>query len=256
MHNLRVPILILFICLFYGNINAQLVNIESKRMQLDSIRFALKSDLLFKYSDNNGDFLFELGSNVTTQFKSKDHKKIFFLLGNYNLVRSNDQDLRNSWFIHLRYNQKLTELLRLEAFLQQQNNELLTITNRSLVGTGIRLKVLSNEATKMYFGNAHMYEIEKINTTGQQFYNHRNSSYLSVSHAWKQANLDLTGTVYFQPLYRAIGNHRILQQYKAELPINKVVSLSALFNYFYSSFSPNADKDRSSNLSVGLTINI
>ncbi len=101
-----------------------------------------------------------------------------------------------------------------------------------------------------------MYEIEKINTTGQQFYNHRNSSYLSVSHAWKKANLDLTGTVYFQPLYNEIGNHRILQQYKAELPINKVVSLSALFNYFYSSFLPEADKDRSSNLSVGITFNI
>ena len=256
MHTYRIPILILFISLFYGNINAQLVNIESKRMQLDSIRFGLKSDLLLNYSDNNGDYLFELGSNVTAQYKSKDLKKIYFLLGNYNLVRSNEQDLRNSWFVHLRYNQKLSELFRLEAFIQQQNNELLTITNRSLVGAGIRLKVVSKEATKVYFGNAYMYEIEKIDATGQQFYNHRNSSYLSVSHAWKKANLDLTGTVYFQPLYNEIGNHRILQQYKAELPINKVVSLSALFNYFYSSFSPEADKDRSANLSVGLTFNI
>lgn len=256
MRTLRIPILILFIILFCDSINAQLVNIESKRMQLDSIRFALKSDLLFNYSDNNGDYLFELGSNVTTQYKSKDLKKIYFLLGNYKLVRSNDQDLRNSYFIHLRYNQKLSRLLRLEAFLQQQNNELLTITNRSLVGAGIRLKILSTEATKVYFGNAYMYEIEKITATGQQFYNHRHSTYMSVSHAWKKANLDLTGTVYFQPLYNTIGNHRILQQFKAELPINKVVSLSALFNYFYSSFSPDTDKDRSSNLSVGLTFNI
>ncbi len=256
MNTLQKSIVILFICLIQSNVNAQLVNIESKRMQLDSIRFGLKSDLLLNYTDNNGDYLFELGSNITTQYKSKDLKKIYFLLGNYNLVRSNEQDLRNSWFIHLRYNQKLSELFRLEAFIQQQNNGLLTITNRSLVGAGIRLKMVSTEATKVYFGNAYMYEIEKINTTGQKFYNHRNSSYLSVSHAWKKANLDLTTTIYFQPLYKYIGNHRILQQYKAELPINKVVSLSALFNYFYSSFSLGENKDRSSNLSVGVTFNI
>jgi hypothetical protein len=237
-------------------IRAQLVNIESKRMQLDSVRFGLKSDLLFNYSNNNGDYLFQIGSNVTSQYKSKDLKKIYFFIGNYNLVRSQDQDFQNSWFFHLRYNQKLSQLFRLEAFVQNQNNALLTITSRNLIGAGLRLKFIDKETTSAYFGNAYMYEIEKIDATGQQFYNHRNSSYLSLTHSWKQANLDLTGTIYFQPLYREIGNHRILQQLKAELPITKVVSLSALFNYFYSSISPNTNNDYSSNLMVGFTFTI
>lgn len=246
----------LLFCSFYVCANAQLVNIESKRMQKDSVRFALKSDVLFDYTDNNGDYIFEIGTNLTTQYKSKDLNRIFFLIGSYDLIRSKDQDFQNSWFFHLRYNQKLSDLFRLEAFVQNQNNTLLSITSRNLVGAGVRLKVISTEATKMYFGNAYMYEIEKSNATDQRFFNHRNSSYLSLSYAFQKIKLELTGTVYFQPLYDDIGNHRILNQIKAELPITKIVSLSALYNYFYSSFSTTTDIDRSSNLSVGLTFNL
>jgi hypothetical protein len=243
-------------CFIFTGLNAQLVNIESKRMQSDSVRFALKSDLLFDYTDNNGDYIFQIGSNLTTQYKSKDLKKIYFFIGNYQLIRSGDRDFGNSWFFHLRYNQKLSSLFRIEAFIQNQNNALLTITSRNLVGAGIRLKLISSETTKIYLGNAYMYEIEKIKATGQQFYNHRNSSYLSVTQAFKRTALDLTGTVYFQPLYANLNNHRILLQLKAELPITKVLSLSALYNYFYSSFSTVEDSDRSSNLSIGFTFNI
>jgi hypothetical protein len=132
----------------------------------------------------------------------------------------------------------------------------LTITSRNLVGAGIRLKFLSNKNTKAYFGNAYMYEIEEVGATDQRYFNHRNSSYLSVNQSFKNTKLDLTGTVYFQPLYDEISNHRILCQLKAELPITNVISLSALYNYFYSSFSPIRESDRSSNLSFGLTFTI
>ena len=255
MRSLKLVLPFIFTCI-YGTAVGQLVNIESKRMQEDSVRFALKSDVLFDYTDTNGNYIFQIGSNVTTQFKSKDLKKIFFLIGNYKLIRSEDQDFQNSWFFHVRYNQKLSDLFRLEAFAQNQKNALLTITKRNLIGAGIRLKFISNETTKVYFGNSYMYEMEEIDLINEQFYNHRNSSYLSINQSFKKTKFDLTGTVYFQPLYRYISNHRILCQLKAELPITKTISLSTLFNYFYSSFSPNADSDRSSNLSFGLTFTI
>ncbi|WP_419211616.1 DUF481 domain-containing protein [Maribacter sp. X9] len=246
----------LFLFFIVNSAMGQLVNIESKRMQKDSTRFALKGDVLFDYTDNNGDYIFQVASNLTTQLKSKDLKKIYFFIGNYKLIRSKDQDFQNSWFFHFRYNQKLSDLFRLEAFIQNQNNTLLTITSRNLVGAGIRLKFVSSKRTKAYFGNSYMYEIEKVEATDQQFFNHRNSSYLSLNQSFQTTKLDLTGTVYFQPLYDAISNHRILCQLKAELPITNVMSLSALYNYFYSSFSPIRENDRSSNLSFGLTFTI
>lgn len=249
-------LLFLFMQCICQTVFGQLVNIESKRMQKDSTRFALKSDVLFDYTDNNGDYIFQVGSNVTTQLKSKDLKKIYFFIGNYKLIRSQDQDFQNSWFFHLRYNQKLSNLFRLEAFIQNQNNTLLTITSRNLVGAGVRLKFISTERTKAYFGNSYMYEIEEVDATDQKFFNHRNSSYISINQSFKNTKLDVTGTVYFQPLYNQISNHRILCQLKAELPITNIISLSALYNYFYSSFSPLSENDRSSNLSFGLTFTI
>ncbi|MDO6820251.1 DUF481 domain-containing protein [Zobellia sp. 1_MG-2023] len=242
--------------LFFYSSCAQLVNIESKRMQKDSVRFALKSDLLFNYTDNNGAYILQVGSNLTTQKKSKDLKKIFFFIGNYNLIRSKDEDFQNSYFFHVRYNQKITDLFRLEAFIQNQNNTLLTIRNRSLVGAGVRLKLVSEDNAKVYFGNAYMYEIEIEKDTEVQFNNHRNSSYLSATYAFPKTGLDFTGTLYFQPLYRYIANHRVLSQLKAEMPLSGHLSISALYNYSYSSFSTSTESDRSSNLKLGLTFSL
>ncbi len=235
---------------------AQLVNIEAKRMQTDSTRFVLKADLLTNYSDNNGEYVLRIGSNVSTQLKSKSLKNIYFLVLNYNLVRTKDEDFQNAWFAHVRYNHKITDLFRLEAFVQDQNNTQLTIVRRKLVGAGIRIKLLNTKNTTSYFGNTYMYEIENLNNSEQRFFNHRNSSYLSLNQSFEKVNLLLTGTIYFQPLYRAIKNHRILSQFKAELPLTKVISVSALYNYAFTKISSNLEDDRSSNINLGITLSL
>ncbi|MDB2606615.1 DUF481 domain-containing protein [Zobellia sp.] len=247
-----IGVVLLSIC----SSNAQLVNIESQRMQRDSVRFVLKSDLLFNYTDNNGDYILQIGSNLATQIKSKDLKKILFFTGNYNLIRSKDVDFQNSYFFHLRYNQKITDFFRLEAFVQNQNNTLLAISKRNLVGAGFRLKLISKKNAKVYFGNAYMYEIEELEDTGELFYNHRNSSYLSATYSFPKTRLDVTGTAYYQPLYRYIANHRVLGQLKAEMPLTMHLSVSALYNYFFSSFDSTSESDRSSNLNLGLTFSL
>ncbi|MCP4976492.1 MAG: hypothetical protein GY931_10050, partial [Maribacter sp.] len=103
MNYLRIAAFLIY--LFLGiTSQAQLVNIEAKRMHTDSTRFVLKSDLLFNYTDNNGEYVLAMNSNISTQFKSKDLNKIYFLVLNYNLVRTDEKDFQNSWFFHARYN--------------------------------------------------------------------------------------------------------------------------------------------------------
>ena len=241
---------------FLFTAQAQLVNIEAKRMQTDSTRFMLKSDLLANYSDNNDEYVLRIRSNISTQLKSKNLKEIYFLVLSYNLVRTQGKDFQNSWFVHVRYNHKLSDFFRLEAFVQDQNNTQLTISRRKLVGAGIRIKLMNKKNTESYFGNSYIYEIEKLNSSDQQIFNHRNSSYLSLNQSFEKVNLYLTGTVYFQPLYRAIKNHRILSQFKAEMPLTENISLSALYNYAYTRFSSNLEDDRSSNINLGITLNL
>ena len=225
-------------------------------MQTDTIRFVLKSDLLFSYSDNDGAYLLQVGSSLATQWKTKDFNSILYFIGNVNLARSQAQDFRNSWFFHLRYNQKLSELWRIEGFLQSQNNELLSINARNLAGAGIRLKFISTLNVKAYLGNSYMYEVEESDAFNLTFYNHRNSSYLSLSVRLAEGKLDLTNTLYYQPLYRDFSNYRILQQLKTEVPITKKLKFSGLFNYFLNSTTPAGNSEYSSDLSLGLTFEI
>lgn len=247
--------IILFIFISH-TLKAQLVNIESKRMHTDSIRFVVNSDLLFNYTDNNGAYILQIGSNLATQFKTKDLKSIFFLIGNVNLIRSKNEDFQNSWFLHARFNQKLSQLLRLEAFVQNQKNKKLTINQRNLIGVGLRIKLFATPTTIAYVGNSYMYEIETINLSNQKFFNHRNSSYISLNKSFVKYNLNLTGSFYFQPLYDNISNHRILSQFKAEVPLTKRISLSALYNYSVINFDSILEDNRSSNISFGFTLSI
>ena len=253
MNLYRLIIVCVLICTSHGILFGQLVNIESRRMQTDSVRFVLKSDLLFSYSDNDGAYLLLIGSGLATQWKSRDFRKMVYFIGNFNLARSRNEDYRNSWFFHLRYNQKLSDLVRLEGFVQNQNNELLSINSRNLLGAGIRLKIISKENIKAYFGNSYMYEVEESDAFDLTFYNHRNSSYLSFTVSLADNRLDLTNTVYYQPLYRDLDNYRILQQLKAEIPITEKLKFSGLFNYFLNSLTPAGNSEYSSLLSMGLT---
>jgi len=236
------------------------VNIESQRMQLDSTLFALRGDIMFNYSNTNGDYLFQIRPSLTTSFKTKDLKKIFFITGNYNLVRSEDVDFQNSWFFHLRYNQKISQVVRFEAFIQNQNNELFTINSRNLIGAGIRFKFVDSEAFNGYLGNSYMYEIEKVDILNETYYGHRHNTYLSLTFNIKNDDsrtvLELTNTTYFQPLYSDLGNHRILQELRADVPLNEHLSISTLFDYLYNSFAPNGEKDSSAYLSFGLSVNL
>ena len=249
----------IFFILIVHDIHGQ-VNIESQRMQLDSTRFALRGDVMFNYTNTNGDYLFQIRPSLTTSFKSKDLKKIFFITGNYNLVRSADIDFQNSWFLHARYNQKLSQVIRFEAFIQNQNNELFSINSRNLIGAGIRLKFVDSDAFNGYFGNSYMYEIEKVDILNETYRRSRHNTYLSLTFNVKNNDdktvLELTNTTYFQPLYSDLGNHRILQELRADMPLNDYLSLSALFDYLYNSFAPTGDKDSSAYLSFGLSVNL
>src|SRR6056297_1169027 len=108
-----------------GLVSAQLVNIESKRMQTDSVRFTLNADFSFNHTNNDGSQVNQIDAALTTQLKSKDLRKIYFLLGNYKLIDSGEENLQNAWFLHGRFNYKFSQLLRFESFLQGQYNQLL-----------------------------------------------------------------------------------------------------------------------------------
>jgi hypothetical protein len=249
--------LLLITILFSGSsLFGQLVNIESQRMQTDSIRFVLNNDFAFSYTDNNGKYIYDISNSLATQAKSKDLKKIFLLLGNYGLIRTKDQDFNNSWFIHFRMNYKLTNLFRIESFIQSQGDQVLDVNSRNLFGAGIRLKLISRKNISLYVANSYMYELERSDELDADFKNHRNSSYISFTGHFPKAKLTIVNTLYYQPLYNDFSDYRLLEQFKAQYPISKHLKIFALYDYYFDSYTPKARTQYTSKTKVGLSINL
>ncbi len=231
---------------------AQLVNIETKRLQTDSTRFVLSADFAFNHSNNDGVSVNQVNGTLTTQLKSKDLKKTYLFLGNYRLIDSDEGNLQNSWFLHTRFNYKFNQLLRLEAFLQGQYNQLLVVEQRNLVGAGLRMKWMNRENFSGYLGNSYMYEVEYSDRAGTTNYNHRNSTYLSVSYLSKSKNFSVTNTVYYQPLYKNLEDYRILEQFRLDIPLADWFKVFTIYDYYFDSKTPLNTREYTSQLQIGI----
>lgn len=243
--------LLLFLLLpFLGQ--AQLVNIETKRLQTDSTRFVLNADFAFNHSNNDGVSVNQVNGTLTTQLKSKDLKRTYLFLGNYRLIDADEGNLQNSWFLHTRFNYKFNQLLRFEAFLQGQYNQLLVVEQRNLVGAGLRLKWMNRENFSGYLGNSYMYEVEYSDRAGTTEYNHRNSTYLSVSYLSKSKNFSVTNTVYYQPLYKNLKDYRLLEQFRLDIPLAEWFKVFTIYDYYFDSKTPLNTREYTSQLQIGL----
>ncbi|WP_373057493.1 DUF481 domain-containing protein [Zunongwangia sp. H14] len=252
----RILLSFLALTLFPGFMYAQLVNIESKRMQTDSIKFALNADISYDYTNNDGNQVNEIDAALTTQIKSKDLKKAYLLLGNYQLIDSDGKSLQKSWFLHGRFNYKLSNLLRFESFLQGQYNQLLVVKQRNLVGLGLRIKWMDREYFNAYAGNSYMYEVEYSDKAQSTEYNHRNSTYISLSYFFKSQRFSIANTFYYQPLYENFADYRLLEQFRFDIPLSKWFKVFALYNYYYDSKTPLQTMEYTSNLNIGVGISL
>ena len=237
-----------------GLLSAQLVNIESRRIQTDSVRFTLTADFSFNHTNNDGIQVNQVDAALTTQLKSKDLRKIYFFLGNYKLIDSEEGNLQNAWFLHGRFNYKFSQLLRFESFIQGQYNQLLVVEQRNLIGAGLRVKWVDKERFTGYAGNSYMYEVEYSERAETTQYHHRNSTYLTLSYAAKSQKFSVTNTVYYQPLYKDLGDYRILEQFRLNIPLSKWLSVFTLYDYYFDSKTPLNTEEYTSNLSIGAGI--
>src|SRR5690606_6788889 len=100
-------------CLLPWVSQAQIVNIESQRIQTDTIgwagsvlgEFTLTKDVQQVFSAN-------LGAHI--QYKTE--KDLYFLLGDYAFLKGNEQKYIDNTFFHFRYNHKWTPAVRGEFF--------------------------------------------------------------------------------------------------------------------------------------------
>ncbi|EAZ94577.1 hypothetical protein FBBAL38_11079 [Flavobacteria bacterium BAL38] len=232
-------ILGLFLLIIVHNFTyGQLVNIENQRIQSDSIRTITIIDLQYSYQNNNNEELSLVNFSGTHQYKTKNLKNYFLLLGNIDYSLANGEELSNSGLIHFRYNRKLNKKIRLEAFTQYQYNKILGIESRNLIGIGPRYKINKSEKNVLYIGSLLMQEFEKASDNMKTISYQRLSNYLSLAIKNKAKTLEFTAVVYYQPNINLWKDYRLSSQASLAFNITSKVQFVNSINYGYDSYSP------------------
>jgi hypothetical protein len=248
--------IVLLIFGFTLNSQAQLVNIESQRVQSDSVRTITVIDLLYNYQNNNNEELSLINFSTTHQYKTKNLKNYFLLLGNIDYSLANGEELSNSGLIHFRYNRKLNTRLRIEVFSQYQYNKILGIESRNLIGIGPRYKINKSDKMVFYIGSLLMQEFEKASDNTKTMSYQRLSSYLSISIKNKAKTLEFTSVVYYQPNINLWEDYRLSNQTTLAFNISSKLQFVNSINYGFDSYAPTNISKQNIILSNGFKLNL
>ncbi len=233
--NTRISILLFSIsfCSFCGS--AQIVNVESARMQSDTVGWLGGADGAVTLSQNKVK-VFGMEAEAHFQYKTSNDKGIWLILGNYGFLSGGGVKYTSNRFFHLRYNYKLSEHVRWEVFGQIQDNLITQIASRVLVGTGPRFKIVKNKILRLYAASLVMYENEREKTIPVVKHSDiRSSSYVSFTYTPRD-NIEVISTTFFQPLIKKFSDYRILNQFTFKVKVVNHFGLSLKWNYLHDRF--------------------
>jgi Protein of unknown function, DUF481 len=227
---LRGPFLLIFMFLMtQPMLNAQVVNIEDRRIRLgDSLHWLGKADLGFNLIQNAKQYL---TASAAIQMEYKQKKHFFLSLTAYNLAKVSEQNLLNDGFQHLRYNYEVTPKIVWEVYGQAQYNERILLRLRMLAGTGVRFRIIRQAKTKFYLGTSYFYEKAQFSDATEPLYNHRFSVYLAFSKNIGAARF--ASTTYYQPIVTHLNNMRWASDNSLWLPLSKKLAFRANLNLTY-----------------------
>ena len=213
---------------------AQIVNIEGERYTTDTTGWRGNYNLGFTYGKQAVSY-FAFSNTAHVQYKSK--KSLYLILGSVDLLKTKDKQFVNSGFFHFRYNYKIKNWLRWEAFTQIQYNKLNGIYLRYLLGTGPRFKAVQVEKFKTYIGTLYMLEYEINTDKTQKLLQGRFSAYLSFSFR-PIKTVEIVSTTYYQPRFDVIKDYRISTDNSLSFKFHKILSFGINFRLNYDSRPP------------------
>lgn len=213
---------------------SQIVNIESNRYTTDTTGWKGNYEMGFAFGKQKEKY-FAFSNTAHIQYKSK--RSLYLILGSVDLLKSESKQLVNSGFFHLRYNYKIRNWLRWEAFTQVQYNKLVGIRMRYLLGTGPRFKVVQVEKFKTYIGTLYMLEYEINTDKTQKLLQGRFSSYLSFSFR-PIKTVEIVSTTYYQPLFSKLNDYRIATENSIHFRFHKILTFGIQFRLNFDSKPP------------------
>ena len=232
--SLRTGVLLLTFFLCHSLINAQIVNIEKQRLINDTVGWFgdVHADIAAQRTTKN---LFSFSAGGLVQYQNR--KTVLLFIGDFNVVKAEEEKFSDAQFLHMRYNRKLSKVIRHEIFVQAQNNSLTKIDQRILAGTGLRFKLTNFEDAKFYWGIAYMFEHERVIDQIELHNHHRMSSYFTFT-LTPEPTVTFRSTTYIQPRMDLWEDYRLSSENLLSLKITDKLSLSIQFRATWDSAPP------------------
>lgn len=234
MNNLKY-LYCLLITFLIGNDAAfgQILNIEKARIdsiedgKAYTINFETKFNFYNRSASKEDQARFaSLSNDLNAVFAPKKHA--YIVLGKLAYTENNGEPILNNGYLHLRVNFNYEKKLSHEAFGQMQYDNFRGLSDRYILGGGIRWRVIQSDNFLGAIGTGPMYEKEiwqNINSEGVQ-----NKDMLKLS-SYIILRWDITETVNFNTIfYYQVGYDNAIEAARNRL------SSSSNFNFKISEF--------------------
>ncbi len=227
----------LFLCLAGGlGVNAQIVNIENRRIYEDTSGWSGSLDAGMSITQNSADVLYSGNFRPRAQYKTR--KNHFLIISDLNYTASNKTTFANSGMAHFRYARRIKNSpWKWEGYTQIQYNQLLNQRVRYLIGTGPRWKFIDTNNIRFFVGTSTFWEYEELTEDGIINSNFRWSNYLSWFIRTK-SGFSFSATTYYQPRWDKMKDFRFSGQYQIAQALTKRLDMRFEFNMFYDSEPP------------------
>lgn len=229
----------IFICLLLGvfacaNIHAQVINVETMRKVTDSAKWtgSVSLDISVIKNKNN---IFKIANKAHIQYNNK--KDLYLFVNDMKFEKLEGNSFVNKGTQHFRYNRKITERIKMEAFLQAQYDAISEIDFRGLAGLGPRFKLYANDDYRFYLGTLVMYEYEKASDIVEDRVQKdiRGSAYVSFS-LYPTDYLSFISTSYYQPKFSGFKDYRLSTDTSMLFKIMETLAFKTSFTYSYDAF--------------------
>lgn len=226
--------LFLLIVLSHTILDAQIINIETKRFYNDTIKWAGEADLQVNLAENPTRNLY-IGNKTRVQYQKDMHRVVF--LNDLGISNVGGKSILNSGYQHLRYAYKHHPRFNFEAFIQHQYNKPMKMDFRGLIGAGERVKLFDKDKNRAYFGLSLMLEHERSRQFELYFTDLRMSSYVNC-YLNLTNDIYLVNTFYYQPKIGNGSDFRLADEGSLVIRIKKWLSFTTSLNILYDTKQP------------------
>ncbi len=231
------------------------INTEKYRQNADSTGFSGLVDFSAQMITGNTDYKFYTLSGRLNQ--NWGHSYTFIVVDG-GMGRNKGQRIMDQALAHVRHVISLNKILQHESFVQKDFNKKRLLTDRIVMGSGFRLRVLNKVAFKMRVAIAYMFEREwyniSVNDSHQrQIDAHRLSSYVTLEYKLEK-NLSFIAVTYFQPEILGPKDNRVLSENALIVNLGKHLDLQNTLNLRFDSRPPTGVKKTDMTLKTGLSV--